>query len=262
MKSSVQSAVNNPNLTESMKWENKSIPRWKRALDVGCILVCLPVLVPLGIVVSALIKWLSPGPVLFKQERVGINGRKFMCLKFRTMKVNSDVAVHHSHLQNLIKTNGPMQKLDVNGDPRLIPCGLLIRSLGIDELPQLLNVLRGEMSLVGPRPCIPYEFEQFPEEYKGRCATLPGLTGLWQVSGKNRLTFEQMMDLDLQYVARKSLWFDMTILLRTTPAILMQAWDVKVKRGTRRERSVEITAPRPALGNQRSAMLQKQEQGA
>lgn len=241
--------------------ENAEIPQWKRILDVCCIFLFLPVLIPLGLVVAGLIKWVSPGPVLFKQERVGHNGRRFMCLKFRTMKVNSDVKVHQGHLNNLIKSNGPMQKLDVKGDPRLIPCGLLLRSLGIDELPQLINVLRGDMSLVGPRPCIPYEFDQFPEEYKGRCATLPGLTGLWQVSGKNRLTFEQMMDLDLQYVRRKSLWLDVAILLRTTPAIFVQAWDVKVKRAMTRPRSIEIKAPRPILTSERAPLLHKQGQG-
>lgn len=241
--------------------QEAEVPRWKRCLDILCIMVFLPILVPLGLVIAAMIKWVSPGPVLFKQERVGHHGRRFMCLKFRTMKVNSDVKVHQGHLNNLIKSNGPMQKLDVKGDPRLIPCGLMLRSLGIDELPQLLNVLRGEMSLVGPRPCIPYEFEQFPEDYKARCRTLPGLTGLWQVSGKNRLTFEEMMDLDLRYVRQQSLWMDMGILLRTTPAIFRQAWDVKVKRASTRARSAEIKAPRPVLASERAPLLHKQGQG-
>lgn len=234
--------------TETTDWRHEAskAPRWKRALDVFCVVCCLPLLLPLGVLLGALIKWVSPGPVLFKQERIGLNGRRFMCLKFRTMKVNSDVKLHQGHLNELIRSNGPMQKLDIKGDPRLIPCGLLLRSLGIDELPQVVNVLRGDMSLVGPRPCIPYEFEQFPTPYKSRCATLPGLTGLWQVSGKNRLTFEEMMDLDLQYVKRKSLWLDLSILLRTTPAIFGQAMDVRAKRAVERKPTEESPEAAPA----------------
>lgn len=223
------------------------VPQWKRALDIFCILLSLPLLVPLGLLIAAIIKVVSPGPVLFKQERVGIGASRFMCLKFRTMKVNADTKVHQGHLNTLIKSNGPMQKLDVKGDPRLIRFGLALRSLGIDELPQLINVLRGEMSLVGPRPCIPYEFEHFPPEYQRRCETLPGLTGLWQVSGKNRLSFEQMMDLDLRYIREKTLWLDLCILFRTPLAIAIQAWDVKVKRALAKACRPETAASAPVL---------------
>jgi lipopolysaccharide/colanic/teichoic acid biosynthesis glycosyltransferase len=148
------------------------------------------------------------------------------------MRVNADVAIHRGHLQHLITSNRPMEKLDSKGDPRLVPGGWVIRALGLDELPQLINVLRGEMSLVGPRPCIPYEYEAFPPQYRHRCDTLPGLTGLWQVNGKNRLTFEQMMDFDLLYVRDKSLFLDLQILARTIPALVVQASDAKKRRAS------------------------------
>lgn len=206
------------------------VPRWKRALDITIILLTLPLLLPLGLLVALIIKCVSPGPVLFKQERIGYRGNRFMCFKFRTMHVNADANVHKGHLSTLMHSNRPMVKLDAKGDPRLIRFGLALRSLGIDEMPQLLNVFRGDMSLVGPRPCIPYEYEQFLPEHKARCDTLPGLTGLWQVNGKNRTTFEQMMNFDLEYVRRKSLWLDLGILIRTVPAIAMQAYEVKIAR--------------------------------
>jgi lipopolysaccharide/colanic/teichoic acid biosynthesis glycosyltransferase len=118
------------------------IPPWKRALDVSCILLALPVVLPVGFFLGLLIKLVSRGPVLFKQERVGFRGSRFMCLKFRTMKVNANTAIHQGHLKHLISSNRPMEKLDVKGDPRLIPAGWIIRALGLDELPQLINVLR------------------------------------------------------------------------------------------------------------------------
>ena len=118
-------------------------------------LAALPVLIPVGLVIAVFIKIVSPGPAFFRQQRVGHNGRRFMCLKFRTMKVNADTAVHQAHLKELVMGNGPTRKLDCGGDSRLIGGGLVLRALGADELPQLINVLRGEMSLVGPRPCTP-----------------------------------------------------------------------------------------------------------
>jgi lipopolysaccharide/colanic/teichoic acid biosynthesis glycosyltransferase len=119
-----------------------------------------------------------------------------------------------------------MTKLDKTGDSRLIPFGLLLRTLGLDELPQLLNVLKGEMSLVGPRPCLPYEYEKYLPRHRQRCATLPGLTGLWQTSGKNRTSFEEMIDLDVHYARHKSLLMDIKIMAMTLPAIVGQANDV------------------------------------
>src|SRR5687768_2940456 len=127
-------------------------------------------------------------------------GRKFRIFKFRTMKVNAETQTHQNHLKDLISiSNVPMTKMDAQGDPRVIKFGGMLRSSGLDELPQLINVIRGEMSLVGPRPCTQYEYEQFQPWHKQRFRTLPGLTGLWQVSGKNRTTFNEMISLDIRY---------------------------------------------------------------
>jgi lipopolysaccharide/colanic/teichoic acid biosynthesis glycosyltransferase len=210
----------------------EKIPAWKRTLDVTCVLVSLPFLIPVGLVLAAFIKIVSPGPALFRQRRVGYYGKPFMCLKFRTMKVNSDDTVHQLHLKELMTANRPTRKLDCGGDSRLIRGGLLLRSLGVDELPQLFNVLSGDMSLVGPRPCTPYEFDLLSPRHKRRCGAPPGLTGLWQVSGKNRTTFEEMINLDLHYVERKSLWLDLKIMTTTPVAILGLVWEMKVRRKT------------------------------
>ncbi len=207
-----------------------AVPGWKRVLDLAIIVLLLPLAVPLGLLIAIWVALVSGGPVLFKQQRIGLHGSKFLCLKFRTMRVNADTGVHQGHLKALMRSNGPMVKLDAKGDPRLIPGGWILRSLGLDELPQLINVVRGEMSIVGPRPCIPYEYEQFCPEHQHRCDTLPGLTGLWQVSGKNRTTFEVMMALDLAYVARKSVLLDLRIIVMTLPAILLQVYDVRTGR--------------------------------
>jgi lipopolysaccharide/colanic/teichoic acid biosynthesis glycosyltransferase len=212
-------------------------PSWKRFLDIACIIIVAPVVLPLGFLVAFFIKAVSPGPALFKQERVGYGGRRFLCLKFRTMRVNAETGMHKGHFHHLMTSKEPMIKLDQKGDPRLIRFGLLLRTLGVDELPQFINVLRGEMSLVGPRPCIPYEYEQFLPQYRKRCDTLPGITGLWQVNGKNRTTFERMVELDLEYVEKKSLLLDLEILVRTIPAILGQAWHAKM-RGSKSARGV------------------------
>jgi lipopolysaccharide/colanic/teichoic acid biosynthesis glycosyltransferase len=202
----------------------REIPRWKRTLDVVFILLTLPVTLPLAILVAVLIHMVSDGPVLFRQERVGFLGRKFMCFKFRTMFVGSDTTSHQGHLRVLMKSDAPLVKLDARGDSRIIPFGLLLRSSGLDELPQLINVLRGEMSLVGPRPCLAYECDEYLPWQRERFNTLPGLTGLWQVSGKNQTTFAEMMQLDISYTRQKTLWLDLTIMARTIPAILGQVW--------------------------------------
>jgi lipopolysaccharide/colanic/teichoic acid biosynthesis glycosyltransferase len=202
------------------------VPAWKRALDVACVIVTSIFWVPAWLMIWMFIKMVSPGAAIFKQERIGHMGKRFRCLKFRTMAVNADTGVHEAHLHHLMTSNQPMKKLDGAGDKRLIRGGLWLRALGADELPQLINVLRGEMSLVGPRPSVPYEYEMFLPRYRQRCETLPGLTGLWQVNGKNRTTFEKMMQLDLAYVERKSLFLDLIILVGTVPAILIQVWDI------------------------------------
>ncbi|MCX6907369.1 MAG: sugar transferase, partial [Verrucomicrobia bacterium] len=203
---------------------------WKRVLDVVCVLVVSPLLIPLMLLIALVIKMTSGGPVLFSQERVGYLGRRFTCLKFRSMVVGADALVHQGHWNHLIGSNLPMAKMDSRGDHRLISCGRLLRVTALDELPQVLNVLRGEMSLVGPRPCIPYEYDQYEPWQKERFNTLPGLTGLWQVSGKNRTTFTEMMQLDIAYVRNKSLWLDLKIILRTLPALAVQVHDTQRKK--------------------------------
>lgn len=215
------------------------VPWWKRALDITCILLAMPVVAPVALFITAIIKIVSPGPVFFQQERIGYRGRPFMCFKFRTMFVNADTGVHKGHLADLMSSNRPMNKLD-GKDPRVIPFGVWLRALGLDELPQLINVLRGDMSLVGPRPCVGYEYEKYLPRHRSRCGTLPGLTGLWQVSGKNNTTFEEMMDLDIYYVQNKTLWLDISIILRTVPAVLIQTWEVRRKKKTKAAQSEAV----------------------
>jgi lipopolysaccharide/colanic/teichoic acid biosynthesis glycosyltransferase len=207
--------------------DNREIPPWKRALDITLVLLALPVLVPVMGFIAVLIALVSDGPVLFRQERVGYRGRRFRCFKFRTMVVGDNTAVHQGHLHELMTTNRPMVKMDAQGDPRIIPCGLPLRSSGLDELPQIINVLRGDMSLVGPRPCVPYEYEKYLPWQKERFNTLPGLTGLWQVSGKNKTTFEEMIQLDIRYVRTKSPWLDLAIIFKTIPALVVQVIEVR-----------------------------------
>ncbi|MFZ0826423.1 MAG: sugar transferase [Verrucomicrobiia bacterium] len=204
--------------------------RWKRTLDALLILLALPFLIALALLVALLIRSGSRAPVLFRQKRVGYQGRRFMCYKFRTMFADADTAIHQGHLHQLMNSDTPMLKMDSKGDPRIIPFGLLLRASGLDELPQLINVLRGEMSLVGPRPCLPYEFEKYLPWQKERFATLPGLTGLWQVSGKNNTTFVEMIQLDIQYAKNRTLWWDLKIILMTVPALIIQLLEARQAR--------------------------------
>jgi lipopolysaccharide/colanic/teichoic acid biosynthesis glycosyltransferase len=210
--------------------KNIAIPGWKRALDVTAILLALPFLLPLAMVITIVIRMVSKGPVLFKQERVGYRGSRFMCLKFRTMFCGAETATHQGHLQQLMTSDVPMTKMDSKGDSRIIPFGNLLRSSGLDELPQLINVLKGEMSLVGPRPCLPYEAAKYLTTQMERFNTAPGLTGLWQVSGKNRTTFTKMIQLDIEYSRTKSLFLDLKIIFLTIPALLVQMRDTRLQR--------------------------------
>ena len=210
------------------------IPVWKRLLDIVLILLTLPLVLPIAAIIGLVIVLVSPGPILFRQERVGLMGRRFMCLKFRTMKVDAETKSHQGHLKELMESDAPMLKLDARGDSRIIPFGVFLRSSGIDELPQLINVLMGEMSLVGPRPCLPYESERYQPWQMERFNTLPGLTGLWQVNGKNKTTFNQMMELDIKYSREKTLWLDLAIILKTPFVIVGQVMD-----SNRRKRSIK-----------------------
>lgn len=208
-----------------------------RLLDLACCLLALPVLGVGILLMTLVVKRLSPGPVLFRQERVGYRGTRFLLLKFRTMHANSDPGIHQQHFRQIVATNAPMLKLDAVHDPRLLPGGWLLRATGLDELPQIINVLRGEMSLVGPRPCLPEEYAQYRPWQQERVNVVPGLTGLWQVSGKNRTTFDQMIRLDIYYARHASWWLNLKIILLTPWALAQQVSD------TRRLRNAAHSAP-------------------
>lgn len=217
------------------------LPGWKRAGDIAGSLAGLIMLTPLFLAVGAFIKLVSPGPVFFKQDRVGYLGRPFTMWKFRTMKVNADTSVHEKHLNRLINSDQTLTKLDLGKDNRLIPLAGLIRKTCVDELPQLINVLLGDMSLVGPRPCLAYEAREYSNWQHRRFNAFPGMTGLWQVCGKNRTTFKEMMRLDIRYSQERSLWSDTWILVRTFPAILAQIADSVM--GRRKAAPAATSAP-------------------
>jgi lipopolysaccharide/colanic/teichoic acid biosynthesis glycosyltransferase len=205
--------------------EEVTLPRWKTFLDLAMVALLIPVWLPIMTLVALWVAITSPGPIFYRQLRIGFKGRRFMLIKFRTMKVNAETHVHEAYLEHLIVSDRPMIKLDATGDPRLILGGKFLRATGLDELPQIFNVLKGEMSLVGPRPCTVSEFECFAPEQRARVNALPGLTGLWQVNGKNRTTFRQMIEMDNFYARNISLSLDLKIILRTPPAILTQFFD-------------------------------------
>ena len=207
------------------------LSRWagvaKRGFDIIVAALALVVLSPLWLVIALLIRLDSRGPVFYRQERVGMDGRIFLFLKFRTMRAGADDAAHREYQRKLIAgasdTNlgderRPVYKL--HDDPRVTRVGRALRRLSLDELPQLLNVLRGDMSVVGPRPPIPYEVEAYELWHRKRLDMKPGLTGLWQVSGRNRLSFDEMVRLDLFYIENWSFLLDLKIILRTLPVIL------------------------------------------
>lgn len=199
-----------------------AIFRWKRLLDLTVIFFTSPLWLPVMIMIMIAIKLGSPGPVFYRQERVGYRDRRFMIFKFRTMKMNVETEVHESHFERLMRTDSPMVKLDSKGDPRLIRFGHFLRAAGLDELPQIFNIWRGEMSLVGPRPCTVYEFERYQPWQRERVNAPPGLTGFWQVNGKNNTTFSEMIDMDILYGSNMSLRLDLLILVKTLPAVLEQ----------------------------------------
>jgi lipopolysaccharide/colanic/teichoic acid biosynthesis glycosyltransferase len=197
-------------------------PAARRTLDLVLAACALVVLALPMLVIAVLIRLDSPGPALFRQRRIGLNRRSFTLLKFRTMRVGvSDAALRELIARELAgedaSSNGSW-KLD--GDARVTRVGAVLRRTSLDELPQLLNVLAGTMSLVGPRPCLDWEAEMFPPAYGARFDVLPGLTGLWQVSGRSTMGTLEMLDLDLRYVSTRSLRGDLGILVRTIPALL------------------------------------------
>ena len=198
----------------------------KRVLDLLVATLVLLCLSPLFLVCALLVRRSSAGPVLFRQRRVGQHGREFTCLKFRSMYSDADPAPHQAYVAAMIKGEaagygeGDERLYKLVDDPRVTPIGRWLRRTSLDELPQLSNVLRGEMSLVGPRPPIPYELENYDARHLARLAVKPGITGLWQVSGRSRTSFEDMVRLDLEYIQHPSILFDCLILVRTIPAVV------------------------------------------
>jgi len=200
----------------------------KRVLDFIGAFTGLLVLSPIMGLIAAAIKLTSPGPVFFAQDRVGKNGKIFKFIKFRSMYVNADDVAHREYVTKLIKGEIPKERhvsedkalFKLQNDARITRVGQFLRKYSLDELPQLINVLKGEMSLVGPRPAIPYEVKNYSAWHMQRFNVLPGITGLWQVNGRSRTTFSEMVRYDIKYIRNWSLWLDITILFRTIPAVL------------------------------------------
>ncbi len=199
----------------------------KRGIDVCLALLVLTLLSPLWLIIAVAIKLTSPGPVLYVEKReVGKDGKIFTLYKFRTMRNGNDNSQHKRVVEELIKNgnaptvveggNGQRKKIyKVVNDPRVTPVGRILRKLGLDEAPQFINVLRGEMSVVGPRPALYYEYELYEDWHKKRLTVLPGITGLYQVTARSTVTFDQMVRIDLEYLEERSLWLDLKIMLLT-----------------------------------------------
>ncbi len=204
----------------------------KRSMDIVGSIVALILCCPLFVVISLAIKLSSKGPILFKQERVGRYGLRFTFLKFRSMECNNDAGIHREYVKRFIAGEADPARVShtqnvvykIQDDPRVTGVGKFLRKTSLDELPQFINVLKGDMSLVGPRPAIPYELEGYQVWHRRRVLeSKPGITGLWQVSGRSRLKFDDMVRLDLRYAKTWSLWLDIKILLRTPRAVLFGA---------------------------------------
>ncbi|SFL88322.1 sugar transferase [Geodermatophilus ruber] len=196
-----------------------------RLLDLVVAGVALVLLSPVMAGIAALVALTSRGPVLFRQVRLGQHCRPFVMLKFRTMHVDCDDGPHREYVRALladpaVAPEGAGGLFKLVDDPRITRLGRWLRTTSLDELPQLVNVLRGDMALVGPRPVLPWEAALFDPRHAGRFAVPPGITGLWQTSGRNRLTMTEALDLDVEYVRRRSLRLDLAILLRTIPVVL------------------------------------------
>jgi lipopolysaccharide/colanic/teichoic acid biosynthesis glycosyltransferase len=204
------------------------VPAWKSSLDVICILLSLPIWLPLMILLMLVTRIASPGPIFYRQKRVGLGGRHFFIWKFRTMKLSAETQTHEHYFEKLMRADCPMTKLDAYRDPRLAPFGLIMRASGLDELPQIFNVLCGEMSLVGPRPCLPNEFAHYEPWQRERVNGLPGLTGYWQVNGKNKTTFNEMIAMDLFYFKNMSILLDLKIMLKTCTVIAEQLFESRL----------------------------------
>lgn len=194
-----------------------SYARSKRAFDILFSAVFLLVSWPCFLLIALLVKLTSRGPVIFRQERVGQGGRPFTCYKFRSMC--ADAETRKEKLMSLNEASGPVFK--IKNDPRITPLGAFLRKFSLDELPQFINVLKGEMSLVGPRPPLPCEVSAYSAYQRQRLAVKPGLTCLWQVSGRSNISFERWVELDLMYIENMSFFNDLKIILKTIPAVFL-----------------------------------------
>jgi len=198
----------------------------KRTLDLVLALLGLVLASPILAVVAAAVKLESHGPILFRQERLGLGGRPFTVFKFRTMFSSAQEERHRDHVRELIRGEASQAQpggevwLPIRSDPRVTRLGAFLRRSHLDELPQLINIVRGEMSLVGPRPPIPYEAEVYQPWHLRRLSVIPGLTGLWQATGWGRLSFDEGVALDLAYIDRRSFWLDLRLILRTLGQIV------------------------------------------
>ncbi len=198
----------------------------KRLLDLTLGSLALIVSAPVFLLTALVIKLDSSGPVLFRQTRIGVGGRPFVMVKFRTMIVTGDDSLHRSYYQRLVEGTAEARENDEGesvfllDDPRVTRVGAYLRRTSLDELPNLFNVLKGDMSLVGPRPPIPYEVDLYDERAKGKLEVKPGMTGLAQISGRGALTFAEVIDRDLEYIERRSFGFDLLVLLKTLPVVL------------------------------------------
>jgi lipopolysaccharide/colanic/teichoic acid biosynthesis glycosyltransferase len=201
-------------------WPTIRYKHIKRVLDIVLAVLLILLFGLLMLLIAAAIKLYSPGPIFFRQVRIGKDGRRFTMHKFRSMHVGNNGEAHIKHMQRLIQENKRPEELGaaslkMKNDSRITGIGRLLRKWGLDELPQFFDVLRGEMSLIGPRPPLPYEYELYDDWHKQRLQVLPGITGLWQVKAHNQVSFEDMVRLDLQYIATMSLWLDLKIMLLT-----------------------------------------------
>jgi exopolysaccharide biosynthesis polyprenyl glycosylphosphotransferase len=212
-----------------MQESKKASLLMKRVMDIIGSIAALVLFSPLFLIIIAAVKLTSKGPVFFMQERLGQFGKRFMCLKFRSMYANNDLTIHQEFMKRVISgnhdgnSNGAAKpSYKMTDDPRITLIGRVLRRASLDELPQFINVLRGEMSLVGPRPPLPYEYEEYDVWHRRRVLEIkPGITGLWQVKGRSRVRFDDMVRLDLQYARGWSLWLDIQILMQTPRAVVL-----------------------------------------
>jgi lipopolysaccharide/colanic/teichoic acid biosynthesis glycosyltransferase len=193
---------------------------FKRILDILVALGMLLVFGPLMLLIALGIRISSPGPIFYRQTRIGKDGKPFKMLKFRSMQVTNNPDLHREYVQKLIRENVDPARtgkssLKIVGDPRITGLGKYLRKFSLDELPQIFNVLRAEMSIVGPRPPLPYEYEVYREWHKQRLAILPGITGLWQATAHNIVSFDEMVKIDIQYIQATNLWLDIKLMFLT-----------------------------------------------